>query len=151
MVELAESVRTTNKPSLTEKAKPPQTQNARGSKLLTLRKNRPRKAIRKHRDNQKAQRRQVHTPATQTDRAKKREKRRNKKLCSACGEILHAISRCYLVLGLERNWLSQESRDTFNINMEVTTFKNKVEKFRKALTANEKNIWQNDNTWAEVA
>ena len=46
---------------------------------------------------------------------------------------MHNYSRCFLVLGKDKDkdWLSQEARDTFAKNMKHETFKKSVEDYRK--------------------
>ena len=53
----------------------------------------------------------------------------------ACGGPTHRFSRCFLVLGIEKDWLSQEARDTFTNNIKVLIFWKKVEDLRKKLAA----------------
>ena len=55
----------------------------------------------------------------------------------ACGGLTHNFSRCFLVLGKDKNkdWLSQEARDTFADHMKDATFGKKVEDYQKGLTA----------------
>lgn len=53
--------------------------------------------------------------------------------CVACGGTSHTFSRCYLVLGQERDWLTDEARDAFKNNMKAASFKKRVDDYRKAL------------------
>ena len=70
-------------------------------------------------------------PLRQTQAAKRDNKYRNDP-CSACGGSSHSFNRCYLVQGKDRDWILEENREIFRSNMDVASFKKKVEDFRKA-------------------
>ena len=68
-------------------------------------------------------------------KAKKRdEKRGDRDPCSACGGKSHPFFRCFLALGIEKKFLTQEARDTFANNMKETTSRKKIEDFKKVLS-----------------
>lgn len=58
---------------------------------------------------------------------------RNRDPCAACSGTSHTFSRCYLVLGQEQDWLTDEAREVFKNNMKAASFKKRVDDYRKAL------------------
>lgn len=62
--------------------------------------------------------------------AKRDQRRAPRDPCSACGGNSHNFDRCFLVLGTERPWITDESRETFRENLKKADFKKKVEDAR---------------------
>ncbi|MCJ1263195.1 hypothetical protein MMC22_003065 [Lobaria immixta] len=63
----------------------------------------------------------------------KSDQNRDRGPCAACGGTTHTFSRCFLVLGQERDWLTDEARDTFKNNIKAASFKKWVDNYQKAL------------------
>lgn len=87
---------------------------------------------RKQRKGQNQQRRRTDSneessnqPSSNRSRFPKSRTTNNRKHdpCTACGGTSHTFSRCYLVLGLERDWLTDEAQDAFKNNMKAASFK----------------------------
>ena len=57
---------------------------------------------------------------------------RKKPQCPACGGYWHTFSRCFLVQGIEKDWLD---REIFDSNMKVPSFQKKVNDYRATLKA----------------
>ena len=63
-------------------------------------------------------------------KAEKRDRIQVCKPCSACGGTSHSFTRCYLVQGQDKDWISNKNREAFRSNMKVATFKRRVDDFR---------------------
>ena len=72
---------------------------------------------------------------SRSPKANRTKSDRKRDPCDACGGTSHAFSECYLVLGQERDWLSDEAREAFKNNMKAANFKKRVDDYRKALQA----------------
>lgn len=61
---------------------------------------------------------------------KKRDKKQGCELCSTCVNVNHFFTRYYLVLGQNKDRISEKNWETFRSNIEVAFFKKKVDDFR---------------------
>ena len=64
------------------------------------------------------------------NRTEKRDRKQGREPCSACGGTSHSFTRCYLVLGQDKDWIPEENQETFRSNMKVASFKQRVDDFR---------------------
>ncbi|MCJ1264691.1 hypothetical protein MMC22_004565 [Lobaria immixta] len=69
--------------------------------------------------------------------------------CSACGETTHAFKNCFLVYGKERDWIPEESRETFAENMKNLLFRKRVEDQQKGKKKRKTQTQTQDNVAAE--
>ena len=58
-----------------------------------------------------------------------RKKREYTDPCSACGAKNHKFTNCFLVQRVEKSWITQDSKDTFNKKMRSPAFKKKIEDY----------------------
>ena len=66
-------------------------------------------------------------------RANQMEKRDEKQACKSCSpyrDVCHSLTRCYLVLVQDNEWISEDNREILRGNIEVLSFKKKVDDFR---------------------
>lgn len=62
--------------------------------------------------------------------AKRDQRHSDRDPCSACGGKSHTFDRCFLVRGIEKSWIPNDSREMFKANMKKAAFKSKVEEYR---------------------
>ena len=66
-------------------------------------------------------------------KANQTEKRDGKQGCKPClayEDVNHSCTRCYLVLGQDKEWIPKDNWETFRGNIEVPSFRNKVDNFK---------------------
>ena len=98
----------------------------------TAKKGRKKRAGRAEKRNKRQQRNRSRSPAAQDRPTDNRSDRKRWGPCQACGGMSRTFKRCYLVLGRERDWITEEARETFRNNMKVPTFKAEVNKTKAA-------------------
>ena len=72
-------------------------------------------------------------PCTHPRRANRMEKRYGKEGCELCSVyegVSHFFTRCYLVLGQDKEWIPKDNREIFRVNMKVLSFRKKVDDFK---------------------
>ena len=111
---------------------PPQDENATEGQDSIIGKKKSKKS--KERRNTRKDRSRSRSPAPEDHTAAKSDKR-DKTLgtfpCTACGGTTHSFMRCYLVQGKDKDWISEEARETFRNNMKAASFKEEVDKVRR--------------------
>ena len=83
-----------------------------------------------HRNRSRSPIPETRTHPRRANRTEKRDAKQGREPCSACGGVSHSFTRCYLVLGQDKDWIPEENRETFRSNMEVASFKKRVDDFR---------------------
>lgn len=76
-------------------------------------------------------RRRSRLPASRPSKSEKRASRNGKK-CIACDGDSHSYKRCFLVLGEDKDWISEERRVAFRKNMKDKKMKEKVDSYKQA-------------------
>ena len=136
------ALRVINKPKATRSAfnavdvtfdgeEPPEAEDARQA---APKKGKQKKKTKSERRNNRQDRSRSRSPASKDRTTANRTVKKHYGPCQACGGLSHSFKRCYLVLGREREWISEEARETFRNNMKVPSFKEEVDKVRSGNT-----------------